>query len=115
MYTTPGFTDEKDSPVHGGGTHPGEDAREADEFIEVETMPLSRALSLVERGRDSGREDGSGALYVAGFRRGASRLSHSDVSRVARTDRRSVLTKCRRKWTDLTQAAMDGAVSLTTC
>src|SRR5919112_6435541 len=50
MYTTPGFTDEKIHLFMATGITRGEDEREADEFIETETMPLSRALSLVEQG-----------------------------------------------------------------
>ena len=45
MYTTPGFTDERIHVFMAVGLTRGENAREADEFIEIETMPLSRALS----------------------------------------------------------------------
>ena len=44
MYTTPGFTDEQIHLFMAIGLTRGENAREADEFIEVETMTLSRAL-----------------------------------------------------------------------
>jgi ADP-ribose pyrophosphatase len=48
----------------------GEVAREADEFIEVETMPLSRALSLVQQGEIQDAKTALGLLYAAGFRAG---------------------------------------------
>ena len=68
MYTTPGFTDEKIHVFMAVGLKRGENAREADEFIEVETMPLSRALSLVERGEIQDAKTALGLLYAAGFR-----------------------------------------------
>jgi ADP-ribose pyrophosphatase len=70
MYTTPGFTDEKIHLFMAVGLTRGEYAREADEFIEVETMPLSRALSLVERGEIQDAKTALGLLYAAGFRAG---------------------------------------------
>jgi hypothetical protein len=48
----------------------GENAREADEFIEVETMPLSRALSLIERGEIQDAKTALSLLFAAGFRAG---------------------------------------------
>lgn len=71
MYTTPGFTDEKIHLFMAVGLTRGENAREADEFIEVETMSLSRALSLVERGEIRDGKTALGLLYAAGFRAGA--------------------------------------------
>ena len=68
MYTTPGFTDEKIHVFMAVGLTRGEDSREADEFIEVETMRLSRALSLVERGEIQDAKTALGVLYAAGFR-----------------------------------------------
>ena len=70
MYTTPGFTDEKIHVFMAAGLTRGEDAREADEFIEVETMRLSRALSLVQRGEIQDAKTALGVLYAAGFRAG---------------------------------------------
>lgn len=69
-YTTPGFTDEKIHLFMAAGLTRGEYAREADEFIEVETMPLSRALSLVERGEIQDAKTALALLYAAGFRAG---------------------------------------------
>ena len=70
IYTTPGFTDERIHLFMAVGITRGEAAREADEFIEVEAMPLSRALSLVERGEIQDAKTALGLLYSAGFRAG---------------------------------------------
>jgi ADP-ribose pyrophosphatase len=70
MYTTPGFTDERIHLFMAVGLTRGEVAREADEFIEVETMPLSRALSLVDRGEIQDAKTALGLLFAAGFRGG---------------------------------------------
>src|SRR3982751_2796504 len=50
FYTTPGFIDER---IHGfiaTGLTGGESKREADEFMTLETMTLSRALELIQAG-----------------------------------------------------------------
>ena len=70
MYTTPGFTDERIHLFMAVGLTRGEDAREADEFIEVEGMPLSKALSLIERGEIQDGKTALGLLFAAGFRGG---------------------------------------------
>jgi ADP-ribose pyrophosphatase len=70
MYTTPGFTDEKIHLFMAVGLSRGQAAREADEFIEVETMPLSRALSLIERGEIQDGKTALSILFAAGFRAG---------------------------------------------
>ena len=70
MYTTPGFTDEKIHLFMATGITRGEDTREADEFIETETMPLSRALSLVERGEIQDGKTALALMYAAGFKAG---------------------------------------------
>ena len=48
MFTTPGFTDEQIHVFLATGLEQGDSAREADEFISVETMTLSSALSLID-------------------------------------------------------------------
>ena len=68
MYTTPGFTDERIHLFMATGVTRGEHRREHDEFMEVETMPLSRALELVERGEISDGKTIVTLLYAAGFR-----------------------------------------------
>ena len=70
IYTTPGFTDERIHLFMAVGLNRGETAHEADEFIEVETMALSRALSLVERGEIQDAKTALALLYAAGFRAG---------------------------------------------
>ena len=70
IFTTPGFTDERIHLFMAVGLTRGEVAREADEFIEVETMPLSQALSLIERGVIQDAKTALAVLYAAGFRAG---------------------------------------------
>jgi ADP-ribose pyrophosphatase len=70
MYTTPGFTDEKIHLFLAVGITRGENAREADEFIEMEPMLLSRALSLVEQGEIQDAKTALALLFAAGFRGG---------------------------------------------
>lgn len=70
IYTTPGFTDERIHLFMAIGLTRGVDARESDEFIEVETMLLSRALSLVEEGGIQDAKTALGLLFAAGFRAG---------------------------------------------
>jgi ADP-ribose pyrophosphatase len=67
MYSTPGFTDERIHLFVASGLSRGETQREADEFIEVVTMPLSRALKMVERGEIQDAKTALGLLYAAGF------------------------------------------------
>jgi ADP-ribose pyrophosphatase len=68
MYTTPGFTDEKIHLFLASGLTRGEAKREADEFMEVEAMPISAALKMVERGEITDAKTALGLLYAAGFR-----------------------------------------------
>lgn len=70
MFTTPGFTDERIHVFMAVGLKRGENAREADEFIELETMPMSRALALVEQGEIMDAKTALALLYAAGFRAG---------------------------------------------
>ena len=70
FFTTPGFTDEKIHVFMAVGLTQGVTAREKDEFIEVETMPLSRALELVRTGEIRDGKTSLGILYAAGFRAG---------------------------------------------
>ena len=70
IYTTPGFTDERIHLFMGIGLTRGEHKREDDEFMEIETMPLSRALELIERGEMQDSKSIIAILYAAGFRSG---------------------------------------------
>jgi ADP-ribose pyrophosphatase len=67
FYTTPGFTDEKIHAFMAVGLKRGENRLEADEFITVETMTLSRALGLIEKGEIKDAKTALGILYAAGF------------------------------------------------
>ena len=70
FFTTPGFTDELIHVFMAVGLTSGVTAHEKDEFIEVETMPLSRALELIERGEIRDGKTALGILYAAGFKAG---------------------------------------------
>ncbi len=70
MYTTPGFTDEKIHLFMATGLVSGETQHEADEFLDLEPMLLSRALELVETGEIKDAKTALGLLYAAGFRAG---------------------------------------------
>lgn len=50
LWTTPGFTDEKIHLFRASGLTRGEAKREADEFIEVVTRPMSEVLAMIRRG-----------------------------------------------------------------
>lgn len=68
IYTTPGFTDEVIHLFMATGLERGETAHEEHEFISVETMTLSRALELIERGEIKDGKTVCGILFAAGFR-----------------------------------------------
>jgi len=70
IYTTPGFTDEQIHLFMAVGLTMGEARREADEFLTLETITLSRALEMVERGEIQDAKTALGLLYAAGFRAG---------------------------------------------
>ena len=70
IYTTPGFTDERIHLFMGVGLTRGEHKREQDEFMEIETMPISRALALIEKGEMTDSKSIIAILYAAGFRSG---------------------------------------------
>jgi ADP-ribose pyrophosphatase len=67
MYTTPGFTDEKIHIFLATDLQQGEAAREADEFLTVEPVLLSRALEMVKSGELKDGKTAVGILYAAGF------------------------------------------------
>ena len=68
MFTTPGFTDEKIHVFMATGLKRGEAAREADEFMTVETVPLKRALQMIESGEIKDAKTALSILFAAGFR-----------------------------------------------
>jgi ADP-ribose pyrophosphatase len=70
FYTTPGFTDERIHAFMAVGLTRGDTRHETDEFITVETMTLSHALGLIERGEIKDAKTALSILYAAGFRVG---------------------------------------------
>jgi len=70
MYTTPGFTDEKIHVFLATGLTRGEPEREGDEFIEIVTLPMSRALEMIRGNEIVDAKTALAILYVAGFRLG---------------------------------------------
>jgi ADP-ribose pyrophosphatase len=70
MYTTPGFTDEKIHLFLATGLTSGETKHEADEFLELQPMPLSRALQMIQAGEIQDSKTALGLLFAAGFRAG---------------------------------------------
>jgi ADP-ribose pyrophosphatase len=70
MYTTPGFTDEKIHVFMATGLTAGLAKHEADEFLDLEPMLLSRALEMIQAGEIQDAKTSLGLLYAAGFRAG---------------------------------------------
>ena len=70
MYTTPGFTDEKIHLFLATGLVAGETKHEADEFLDLHPMRLSRALEMIEAGGIQDAKTALGLLFAAGFRAG---------------------------------------------
>jgi len=70
FYTTPGFTDEKIHAFLATGITRGEAKLERDEFVEVVTMPISRALAMIRAGELVDAKTALALMYVAGFRLG---------------------------------------------
>jgi ADP-ribose pyrophosphatase len=70
MLTTPGFTDEKIHLYMATGLTPGETKHEADEFLELQPVLLSRALEMIEAGEIRDGKTALGLLFAAGFRAG---------------------------------------------
>ncbi len=70
IFTTPGFTDEVIHLFMATGITRGASHREADEFLEVETMGLSRALRMIEGGEIRDAKTIVAVLFAAGFRAG---------------------------------------------
>jgi ADP-ribose pyrophosphatase len=70
FYTTPGFTDERIHAFMAVGLTHGQSHHETDEFISVETMTLSNALGLIEKGEIKDAKTALTILYAAGFKAG---------------------------------------------
>jgi ADP-ribose pyrophosphatase len=67
LYTTPGFTDELIHLFLADGITRGSSRTEADEFLTVESMSLSRALEMIQRGEIRDAKTVVTLLYAAGF------------------------------------------------
>ena len=70
MLTTPGFTDEKIHLYLATELSVGETKHEADEFLDLQPMALSRALEMVKSGEIRDGKTALGLLFAAGFRAG---------------------------------------------
>ena len=71
IYTTPGFTDERIHLFMATGLTHGDVAHEKDEFMSIETVPLSRALAMIRDGEITDAKSVVAILFAAGFRSGA--------------------------------------------
>jgi ADP-ribose pyrophosphatase len=71
MYTTPGFTDELIHIFMATDLVHGDSATEADEFLTLETVTLSRALELIKKGEIKDAKTTTAILFAAGFVAGA--------------------------------------------
>lgn len=67
MFTTPGFTDECIHVFRATGLEQGPSAREPDEFMSIEQVPLSRALELIRTGAISDAKTALAIFYAAQF------------------------------------------------
>ncbi len=70
IWTAPGFTNERIEIFLATGLECGASTREADEFIEVVTVPLSKALRMIAAGEITDAKTVVGLLYAAGFSTG---------------------------------------------
>jgi ADP-ribose pyrophosphatase len=70
FFTTPGFIDERIHGFMATGLTVGESKREADEFMTLETMTLSRSLELIQTGEIRDGKTTVLILFAAGFRAG---------------------------------------------
>lgn len=72
IYTTPGFCDERIHLFAAYGLKQSADgpSREADEFVELAPMPLSRVLGLIRNGKLTDSKTICSVLFFAGLRTG---------------------------------------------
>ncbi len=69
IYTTPGFTDERIHLFLAHGLEQGDARREADEFMEVHTLPWSAVLDLVRSGQIQDGKTLTATMFVQCFYR----------------------------------------------
>lgn len=67
FYTTPGFTDETIHLFAASGLTAGSSSLEPDEILELHTVPLSAALSMVAKGEIKDGKTIIGLLFAAEF------------------------------------------------
>jgi ADP-ribose diphosphatase len=67
IWTTPGFTDEQIRLYLATNLSPGQTSYDADEFMELATLPLSEALGMVREGEITDAKSVCALLYAAGF------------------------------------------------
>jgi ADP-ribose pyrophosphatase len=68
IFTTPGFTDERIHLYLATGLTPGAQAREADEFMEIDVKRWSEAMEMVQGGRIVDGKTLVSLLFVQSFR-----------------------------------------------
>jgi ADP-ribose pyrophosphatase len=72
IYTTPGFTDEQIQLFLARGVRrQREPTPDADEFLEVVEVPLSKALEMIARGELNDAKSAVAILYAARYRLGS--------------------------------------------
>ena len=69
IYTTPGFTDERIHLFLAKGLEPGSQRREADEFMEVETLRWSEVGRLIRSGAIQDAKTLTALMFVQCFSR----------------------------------------------
>lgn len=69
MFTTPGFTDEQIHVFAATGLTRGVTAHEADEFMDVEAVELSRALEMIGRGQIPDAKTALSILFASRWRK----------------------------------------------
>lgn len=70
MLTTPGFTDEKIHLYMATGLIAGQTKHEADEFLDLHPIALSKALGMIRSGEIRDGKTALGLLFAAGFKTG---------------------------------------------
>ena len=67
IYTTPGFTDERIHLFVARDLTQGQHQREADEFMETQSLPLSRILAMIESGEVTDGKTVAALLFFSRF------------------------------------------------
>ena len=68
IYTTPGFTDERIHLFLAQGLERGAHRREADEFMELHTLPWSRVGAMIRSGEIQDGKTLAALMFVQCFR-----------------------------------------------